>query len=368
MSISVDDSGAPYPENGPIPLDELRALSWMDLHARHTTRYPDLGKYLEEAGLADLIAEFDADAATSDVPADYLAALRTGSPEGSYTVVVDDTRVRVAVLLDRTTCAPDPDRENESWQQLRDIVATTTCAGIVLDLPQELALAVWTRDGQEIWACRPGTPTGALRKARQRRRRLTALSPLPLLGAFGQAVTGGTCAASFAVAPVVPAMPLPDSDAGAFSRPPAAAAHPFPQRSWPLAGSVVRGDAFLPPVAGPDFVEVPAEPEPEQASAPAPAASSPSPSPSPAASTSSDVPVVSPTEAKPSVSPTPDGGSPRPETPMSVPATPDSPAEPGEASGNEERAGRGTELPTGPRGEEHQHRPHRGREHGRAHR
>lgn len=292
MSINVDDTGTPYPgdDDRIVPLDELRALSWMEIRARYEDRYPDLGAYLNDLPIPDALA---AHSDAVHIPRAYLHVLRDGTPDGTYTISVGGQPVRVAVAADRRRCKHDPARERDSWQQLRDIVATTTCAGIVLDLPQELVLAVWERDGHEVWACRPGTPTGIMRKARQRRRRLTALSPLPLLGAFGQAVTSGTCAASFAFAPVLPSMPLPDSDHGVYSRPPAVAAHPQAQAPLPRPGEVVRTDVFLPPVASPDYVR----PE----SAPA----SPAASPAPVVSSS---PAASPPSAEPSPSPSPTGG------------------------------------------------------------
>jgi hypothetical protein len=73
-------------------------------------------------------------------------------------------------------------------------------------MPAAISMVVWAHDSSELRICQPGTAP-ALRRARERiRRRLTALSPLPLLGALTQPIAGSATAVGIAVAPLAPPM------------------------------------------------------------------------------------------------------------------------------------------------------------------
>lgn len=202
MSI-VDESGiTPEPGDHPIPLPEIRALDWLDIWHHHHTKYPDLAAEQDTAAFA---AALDYYSDSCDVPGAYLRALRTGTPDTCYRITIDGRDVYI--VLAHPPGPVDPPRESESWAELCHAIATATgCDGIHPALPRELALAIWTDDnGHEITACRPGAPVGAIRRARSRiRRRLTALSPLPLAGVLAQPLTGSATLVGIALAPVIP--------------------------------------------------------------------------------------------------------------------------------------------------------------------
>lgn len=167
MSISADDSGSPA-----HPDDEL----------------------------ADAINGFFHHRATnSGVPPTYLRALRHGAPGSRHRITIKGRPVSI-VLGHQLQRPEDPAREKQSWIKLREAVALLRSGHDCthLALPREVAGVVINVDGRQVRVLRPAPLKGRLR------RRLTALSPLPLLGALTQPIAGSATAVGIAVAPIAP--------------------------------------------------------------------------------------------------------------------------------------------------------------------
>jgi hypothetical protein len=168
------------------------------------------------------------DAAHSGTPPTYITAIRTGTPGSRHHTTVAEIPAQITL---GTAVGPSTSSRDiaASFAQLRDAMhaATQTAAatdGIQPQLPAEISMVTWRHNGQELRLAAPGAaPT--LRRARLRRR-LTALSPLPLLGALTQPLTAPVTAIGIAIAPVLPPVHQPDTPApvvqemtGEISRP-----------------------------------------------------------------------------------------------------------------------------------------------------
>ncbi|TYK45230.1 hypothetical protein [Actinomadura decatromicini] len=285
--------------------------------------------------LAAAVHDWNAGSANSDVPAAFITALRTGTPGVRYQVTHDEHAVHVAVA--RAGAPPyNPDRERAIWQQLRVAMRDATLDGIQPELPCEFTMAVRQHDGREILLCRPGTALD-LRRARERlRRRLTALSPLPLLGTLLQPVAGSATAVGIAIAPIPPIPPHSPPPAppvvremnGEIARPPLpwlGASHPEhgiltppTPPALPEPKDTPAVDTVSPPAVTPTRRTAPRQPagpkparEPARAPAPSttpPAMSTPTPAPTgqdePVTSIVPDQPPPAP-EASPTAAPNP---------------------------------------------------------------
>lgn len=273
MSISVDESGIPAPRNN----------------------------------LTEAVASLRRAAASSGVPPAYKRALRTGTLGSRHRVTIAGQLITV-ILADGQRHPADPARERASWIELRDAFLNLrdgTGDNVTSALPAEVAAAVWRRNGREVRAYQPGAAP-ALRRTRQRiRRRLTALSPLPLLTALIQPLAGSATAVGIAVVPVLP-VPAPP---------------PAPAVATPSTGDITRPQ---PPYTLADLLNTPPTPTtppldlpPAEATAPdttTPPPAVPLPTPSPSAT---PTPTISPTAtASPGTIPSP---TPTPEQTTTVP-------------------------------------------------
>lgn len=242
----------------------------MSISANHTGAHA-------AAILASAVNQWNANSSNSDIPTTYITALRTGIPGVRYQVSVDERTINVTPA--RFGAPPyNPDRERASWNQLCLAFRAAELDGIQPELPHELTMAVWTHNGREIRICQPGTAP-AIRNARERlRRRLTALSPLPLLGALSQPVAGSATAVGIAVAPIPPMHSTPPAPPpvvvremnGEINRPPLpwlSASHPehgtlamptTPAPSEP--GDTPAADTVSPPAVTPTRRTAPGQP------------------------------------------------------------------------------------------------------------
>lgn len=150
--------------------------------------------------ILDAFAILDAAAVTSGAPTSFSRAVRTGTPGTRHRVTVDGVPAHITIR----TQSPGPRRDTECFTQLLAAMKAATVDGIQPELPAEISMVVWEHEGRELRVCAPGT-AAAIRRARKRiRDRLTALSPLPLLGALTQPIAGSATAVGIAIAPVLP--------------------------------------------------------------------------------------------------------------------------------------------------------------------
>jgi hypothetical protein len=257
------------------------------------------------AEVHDIFAAFHADAVASGTPTAYVHAVRAGALGSRHSVIVGETPARITIRAHST----GPRRDAASFAQLRDAMTAATTDGIQPDLPPEIGMVVWQHHGREIRICAPGTAP-ALRRARTRiRRRLTALSPLPLLGALVQPVAGSATAVGIAVAPIppihhwpAPPQPIVRDMTGEIDRPlppwlPAVHVHAQP---GPLTPPV------LPPaeISSSDEATPPAAPPPRRRTRTTPPPPPATPAPAPTTTEAATVPPE-PVGATPPVAPDP---------------------------------------------------------------
>lgn len=157
--------------------------------------------------ILDAFALMDQDAEATLIPGDYHRAVRTGTPGSRHRITISgDTTAHITIQAQ----SPSPRRDVESYEQLKAAMNAVITDGIQPELPREIAMIAWEHEGRELRICAPGTASD-IRRARSRlRRRLSALSPLPLLGALTQPLAGSATAVGIAIAPVVPPVHHPD--------------------------------------------------------------------------------------------------------------------------------------------------------------
>lgn len=285
--------------------------------------------------IRDALTEMDRDAAHSGTPSAYIRAIRTGAPGTRHRVTVNGVPVHITI---RAPCPRSAHRAAASAASFAQLCAAMAMVdhvdGIQPELPAELAMAAWRKDGHDLRICRPGAAP-SLRRARLRRR-LTALSPVPLLAALVQPVAGGAVA-SLAFVPF----------------PPIHTAAPPAPVVRELTGDIAR--PALPWLPG-DHVQAPLSPllpQPETApTAPdAVPAASPSPTHTPA---TEGTPTPSPTVTAPQTTPSPEP------TPTAS-TSPTESAEPTEPPAAEPTP---THHASSPAGHRRHHAHPRGRHHG----
>lgn len=160
---------------------------------------------VDDISILDALTRLDADAAHSGAPVAYIHAIRTGAPGSRHRITVNGAPAHITIGTPAGESGPPRDAA-DSFTRLRNAMQAATIDGIQPQLPPEISMVTWRHNDQELRICAPGAaPT--LRRARERvRRRLTALSPLPLLGTLTQPLTGSATAVGIALAPVVPPM------------------------------------------------------------------------------------------------------------------------------------------------------------------
>lgn len=261
----------------------------------------------DAAILEAAIAEFGTHTANSRTPSAFINALRHGAPGSRHDITVNGTAARITIGARGT---PDASTEAAAFTQLRAAMTAAITDGIQPELPTEISMVVWEHEGREVRVCAPGSAS-TLRRARIRCR-LSALSPLPFLGAITQPLAGSATAVGIAFAPVLPPVHHPDIPAipvvremrGEIDRPalpyapgsvtPKPAALPWTIRPsapvTPPAEATAKDNSPKPP---PPFVN----PAPA-ATPPSTARIAPSPSPTPAPSgEAATAPAVVPTGA-----------------------------------------------------------------------
>lgn len=156
--------------------------------------------------ILDAFALMDEDADAVVIPGDYCRAVRTGTPGSRHRIAINKTTAHITIQAQ----SPNPQRDVESYEQLKAAMKAAATDGIQPELPREIAMVVWEHEGRELRVCAPGTASD-IRRARSRfRRGLSALSPLPLLGAITQPLAGSATAVGIAMAPVLPPVHQPD--------------------------------------------------------------------------------------------------------------------------------------------------------------
>lgn len=150
--------------------------------------------------ILEAFALMDEDADAVVIPGDYCRAVRTGAPGSRHRIPINKTTAHITIQAQ----SPNPRRDVESYEQLKAAMTAAVTDGIQPELPREIAMVVWEHEGRELRVCAPGTASD-IRRARGRfRRGLSALSPLPFLGAITQPLAGSATAVGIAVAPVLP--------------------------------------------------------------------------------------------------------------------------------------------------------------------
>ncbi|MGI5414298.1 hypothetical protein [Actinomadura luteofluorescens] len=257
--------------------------------------------------LDDAVNAFHSHTSNSGAPSAFVNALRNG-PQGSrHDITVDGVPTRITLGAHRP---PDSRRERAAFAELFTAMKAAQTDGIQPELPPEISMVVWEYQGRELRVCAPGSaPT--LRRARIRRR-LSALSPLPFLGAITQPFAGSATAVGIAFAPVLPPVHHPDLPAipivremrGDIARPalpyapgsvtPAPAALPWTVRpSAPPVEATAKDTSPQPP---PPFIDPTPTVTPPSTARLAP---SPAPTPTPTGEEATDpalVPTGAPTE------------------------------------------------------------------------
>lgn len=154
--------------------------------------------------ILDAFALMDEDAEATLIPGDYHRAVRTGAPGTRHRITINKTTAHITIRAQ----SPTPQRDVESFEELKAAMNAAVTDGIQPELPPEISMVVWQHDGREVRVCAPGSAE-TLRRARIRRR-LTGLSPLPMLGWLTQPLAGSATAVGLAFAPVLPPMHHPD--------------------------------------------------------------------------------------------------------------------------------------------------------------
>jgi hypothetical protein len=150
--------------------------------------------------ILNALAFMDEDAEASVIPGDYCRAVRTGTPGSRHRITINKTTAHITIQAQ----SPNPLRDVESFEELIAAMTAAVTDGIQPELPREISMVVWHHEGREVRVCAPGTASD-IRRARIRRR-LSALSPLPMLGWLTQPLAGSATAVGIAVAPVLPPM------------------------------------------------------------------------------------------------------------------------------------------------------------------
>ena len=158
--------------------------------------------------ILDAFTDLEADAYGSSAPDSYIRALNRGALGSRHRITIDEDPAYITISARST----GPRRDSDSFKELVAAMrAAVTETGIQPELPAEINMIVWQHEGREFRLCAPGS-AAALRRARIRRR-LSALSPLPLLGAITQPLAGSATAVGIAVAPVLPPVHQHDTPA-----------------------------------------------------------------------------------------------------------------------------------------------------------
>lgn len=159
----------------------------------------------DDSSILDAFTTLEADAYNCSTPDGYIHAIRRGAPGSRHRVILDGHPTHITIGARST----GPRRDRDSYEELVAAMrAAVTETGIQPELPAEINMIVWQHEGREFRLCAPGS-AAALRRARIRRR-LSALSPLPLLGAITQPLAGSATAVGIAIAPIPP-MHQPDA-------------------------------------------------------------------------------------------------------------------------------------------------------------
>lgn len=192
--MSIDDSGANRVPHDPaldIPWGARDARGILEIWDWLTRKHPDADAE-READLEAAAADMCTRGLTCQVPRQLLCALRSHDARQlreRHRITVHGIPVFIIVaqhLPKRLT----PARALEIWEGLQHAVTdiedaqATPCSGYLLhpDMPAEIAIASWVRDGTAIYACRPGSG-GLLRATRRRLGSIAVIAPIPLLAA-----------------------------------------------------------------------------------------------------------------------------------------------------------------------------------------
>ena len=154
--------------------------------------------------ILDAFTDLEADAYGSSAPDSYIRALNRGALGSRHRITIDEDPAYITISARST----GPRRDSDSFKELVAAMRAAVTDGIQPELPPEISMVVWHHEGREVRVCAPGSAS-ALRRARIRRR-LSALSPLPFLGAITQPLAGSATAVGIAFAPVLPPVQHPD--------------------------------------------------------------------------------------------------------------------------------------------------------------
>ncbi|MFG2001774.1 hypothetical protein ACGFNU_21745 [Spirillospora sp. NPDC048911] len=200
--MSVDDSGAhPIPHNpaldhpGPLPLPAIRGRDWLNLWGWHARKHPDMWAE-RERDIDNEARDLHLQAARrAKVPARMLRALRHGDGQSRHDVYIRGQRVQLITKTSREhrlTVA----QETGIWEALLRVIddiqsaPAAPCGGFSRhpELPAEIIVASWDRDGHRYYVCGDGAGEGlrASRRSIGGWGSLAALLHIPSLAALTQ--------------------------------------------------------------------------------------------------------------------------------------------------------------------------------------